>query len=99
MGNKESAEKFTSIDGGFGAAGSVLTLSFQAKEERVVKMYLFCNRQCIRFMPEDVKIVLKTLFNMDYGDNADWIESDEAYELIDTMRRRIVDEQFAAFQQ
>merc|ERR1719273_1520234 len=64
--DKESAETLIPIHGGFGAAGSVMTLSFHAKQERVVKMYLFCNRQCIRFMPEDIKTVLRTLFNMDY---------------------------------
>merc|ERR1712242_397827 len=71
---KQHAEKHTNIGGGFGAGGSVLTLSIHAKQENVVKMYLFCNGQCIRFMPEDVKTVLPVLFNMDYENNTDWIE-------------------------
>merc|ERR1719361_3277486 len=34
--NEDDAEQNTAIHGGFGAAGSVLTLSIQAKQERVV---------------------------------------------------------------
>merc|ERR1712083_434887 len=68
------AKECTNIGAGFGAGGSVLTLSIHAKQENVVKMYLFINGQCIRFMPEDVKTVLPVLFNMDYENNTDWIE-------------------------
>merc|ERR1719189_888011 len=72
---KEVARENVNIGASFGAAGSVLTLSIHAKQENVIKMYLFCNGQCIRFMPEDVKTVLPILFNMEYGNNRDWIDS------------------------
>ena len=79
--------------------GSLLTLSFHVKEERVIKLYLFCNGQSIRFMPDDVRDILPTLFNMDYGGNAKWIKLKDVQGYIDQMKDCLVDDQFTAFQQ
>ena len=57
--------------------GSILTLSFHVKREDAVKLYLFWNGGGIRFMPEDIKVVLPMLFNMKYGDNEQWIKGIE----------------------
>jgi len=100
----KKSEEFTTIGASFGAAGSVLTLSIHAKQENVIKMYLFCNGQCIRFMPSDIKVILPILFNMDENtqmgrDNIEYIKNKEVDGIIKVMEQRIVDEEFAAFQQ
>ena len=74
---QENAMKHTNIGAGSGCAGSVLTLSFHVKQANVIKLYLYYSGQCIRFMAEDVKVVLPLLFNLDYGDNRKWIEGKE----------------------
>ena len=66
----------------------------------MIKLYLFCNGQSIRFMPDDVRDILPTLFNMDYGGNAKWIKlKDDVQGYIDQMKDCLVDDQFTAFQQ
>merc|ERR1712173_108267 len=79
--------------------GGVITFSFCAKKENVVKLYLYFNGQCMRLMPEDVKVIFPCLFNMDYGDNKQWIESKEVDECIENMNEGLMDTEFAAFQQ
>ena len=96
---KEKAE-LTNIGANKGCQGSVLTLSFHAKQADVVKLYLFCHGQCIRFMPEDIKVVLPMLFNMKYGDNASWIKNEKEVNMyIKKMSTGLQDTEFEAFQQ
>eukprot|EP01083_Nonionella_stella_P254455 874339_1 len=49
-----------------GCNGYTLTLSFHAKEEKEIKCYLFWSGQMIRFMPEDMKTLLPSIFNMEF---------------------------------
>merc|ERR1712141_443828 len=102
--NKKEKEEYTNIGAGFSAAGSVLTLSIHAKQENVIKMYLFCNGQCIRFMPSDIRVVLPILFNMDESNpmgqvNAFYMQGTHVDEMIQAMEGRIIDDEFAAFRQ
>merc|ERR1711933_231124 len=97
--NAKEAAELMNIGGSTNTSGSLLTLSIHAKQEKVIKMYLFCNGQCIRFMPEDIKTVLPVLFNMDYGDNRNYLDGKEINDNIQAMQERIVDENFEAFQQ
>ena len=94
---KEKAE-FTNIGANKGCRGSVLTLSLHAKQADVVKLYLFCHGQGIRFMPEDIKVVLPMLFNMKYGDNASWTKTKEVDMYIKKMSTGLQDTAFEAFQ-
>jgi len=97
---REYWAKNKNIGAAFGCSGAMLTLSFHVKQEKVIKLYLFCNGQCMRFMPEDIKTVLPALFNMEFGDNKEWIErEEEVEEHIEQMKRVLIDEEFEAFQQ
>ena len=77
----------------------ILTASFHVKQEKVIKMYLYHNGGCIRFMPEDIKSVLPTLFNMKREDNVKFIESGEADRCIQRLQGLLVDNEFDAFQE
>ena len=92
--------KFSNIGANTGCQGSVLTLSLHAKQANVVKLYLYYNGQCIRFMPEDIKVVLPMLFNMNYGNNAEFIKFEKQVNMyIKKMSYGLQDEEFQAFLQ
>ena len=96
----EDAAKFQNIGAGFHCEGSMLMFSFHAKQENVIKLYLYCRGQCIRFMPEDIRTLLPVLFNMEYGNNAEWIAKDESVnQYIDILHKGLIDVEFDAFQQ
>jgi len=78
--------------------GMVLTLSFHVKAVDEIKMYLYCHNQILRFYPEDIKVILPVLFNMDYGDNKDFLASKKVEECIESMKRGLIDRKFKAFQ-
>ena len=91
--------KYRDIGVHFSCHSALFTLSFRVKTPDRTKLYLCYNGQAMRFMPEDIKIVLPTLFNMKYGDNAKWIKSKEVNGYIDRMRPCLKDVEFEAFQQ
>ena len=79
--------------------GAMLTLSCHVKEDKMVRAYLYYNGQCMRFMPEDIRTVLPLLFNMEYGNNKEWMKMDKDVNgYIEKMREVLRDEQFTAFQ-
>jgi len=93
-------DKFKNIGVLFPCSSALLTLSFHVKQENVVKAYLYHNGQSIRFMPEDIRDVLPTLFNMEWGDNAKWIKKEkDVQHYVDVMAKCLVDVEFKAFQQ
>ena len=97
---QDKIEKYKNIGAGFGCGGSILTLSFHVKQENVIKLYLYCNGQSIRFMPEDIRNVLPLLFDMEYPGNKEFLNRHDIVQShIDHMRRGLVDEEFMAFQQ
>ena len=79
---------------------SLLTLSFYVKTAKVIKVYLYYNGQCMRFMPEDIKTVLPMMFNMEYGENAEWIQREkEVNDNIEQLTCCLKDVEFQAFRQ
>eukprot|EP01084_Bolivina_argentea_P312447 540926_1 len=96
----------SNIEASFHCKGSLLTFSFIVKEQDQIKCYLYWNGQTIRFMPEDVKIILPRIFNLDYGDNnnyfnkiqsgSEWTDVDK---FIEQMTLILVDKQFTQFRQ
>ena len=95
----EKTAKYCNIGTSTGCQGSVMTLSFHAKQQNVVKLYLYCHGQCIRFMPEDVKVVLPVLFNMNFGNNDAFLKGTRVDEYIEKMKSELQDIEFEAFQQ
>jgi len=98
-----NAARNVTIGTHFPAKGSILTFSFHAREDRVIKLYLYFNGQCIRFMPQDVRDLLPRLFNMKFLGNTEWFEGrkeqrKEVDGYIERLRAILVDEQFEAFQ-
>lgn len=53
----------------------------------------------MRFLPKDMKNVLPLLFNMDHGNNENWLTMHEVDGYIDRMKRCLKDVEFDAFQQ
>ena len=77
--------------------GSLLTFSIHAKRGDAIKVYLFYNGECIRFMPEDIFIILPLLFNMKY--RSGWIQSKEAEKYDQRLKEYLEDTDFAAFRE
>merc|ERR1719295_851064 len=71
---KKDPSKYQDIGAHNSCKSSVLTLSFHVKQADVIKLYLYHNGQSMRFMPEDIRDILPTLFNMEYLGNDDWLQ-------------------------
>ena len=95
----EYCAKYKNIGTQVAALGSIVTLSFHVKQDNVIKLYLYCNGQCIRFMPEDIRDLLPVMVNMNYGDNKEWINRQIVDGHIEKLRELLVDEPFAYFRQ
>ena len=63
-------------------------------------LYADFNGGIIRFMPgEDIKTLFPLLYNMEYGDNQEYIDSDPDLDgIIEKMGKQLVDKQFEAWQ-
>ena len=73
-------------------------MSFVVKKESVIKCYLFYGGGIIRFFPEDIRTVFPKIFNMDYGENRDYINNDQdLIKLINEMKVQLVDQEFSKF--
>jgi len=95
---QETAERFTNIGVGHDCSGALLTVSFHVKQENVVKAYLCCNGQSMRFMPEDIGTVLPLLFNMDYGANSKFFRAKHVVDgFVKSMRGVLKDDGFEGF--
>ena len=94
----EFVAKYKNVNTQTAAKGSIMTLSFHVKKDNVIKLYLYWNGQCIRFMPEDVRDLLPVLFNMNYRDNAEWIRREGVDRYINELKDMMVDVEFAYFQ-
>ena len=104
--SKKEPSKYTDIGVHFSCKSALLTLSFHVKTDEVIKLYLYHNGQCMRFMPEDIKTILPTLFNLKYADNEGWLnrkdpDSDELEvdRYINEMKKYLKDVEFDAFRQ
>merc|ERR1719499_65777 len=69
---------------------SDLTFSFQIKEAKRIKMYLYCKGQCIRMMAEDLHDLLP-LFCSRNGNEG-------VHHIIGKLKKLLVDDEFASFQ-
>merc|ERR550525_218805 len=78
--------------------GSLLTLSIHAKQQDVVKAYLYWNGGVMRFMPEDIRTVLPLIFNMKNEKNTAFLTNEKVELTINKMARYLVDYEFEAFQ-
>merc|ERR1712228_601670 len=76
--------------------GGTMTFSFHVESVDVIRCYFYVNGQCIRFMPEDIKLLLPLFFDEKYGKNAEFANSKEAETLINEMKD-LKDDKFKAF--
>merc|ERR1712032_1664812 len=84
--------KYTNIGSGTACDGSIMTFSFHVQKANVIKLYLHCQGNCIRFMPEDIRTILPLLFNKEFGNNRQWIDCQSLVDgYIDRMRRGLID--------
>merc|ERR1712032_569861 len=79
----DNGQNFGSNDS---ADGSVLTISFHVKEEKVIKVYLYHQGKCIRLAMNDVMTVLPPLFYMEHDENQDCLKSKEVKDTIQVMQ-------------
>merc|ERR1712129_83841 len=77
--------------------GAMMLLSFHVESTDVMRCYLYVNGQCIRFMPEDVIMLLPTLFDGKVPGNKGWAKAEHAKRLVEVMRTQLRDVQFGAF--
>jgi len=82
--------------------GGRMTLSFHVESVDEIRCYLFLNGQSLRFMPEDIILVLPIFFDPKVAigatvPNEKWKESKEAKELIELMKPKLRDVHFSAF--
>lgn len=100
----DKPSEYKDIGAHFACKSSLLTFSFQVKSEQVIKLYLYHNGQCMRFMPEDIRDILPMLFNVKYGNNAQWltIKANDVLMVdsyIEQLQRCLKDVEFEAFRQ
>jgi len=78
--------------------GGIMTLSFHVESADVIRCYLFINGQSIRFMPEDIVLVLPRFFDQKYADNKEWnAKHEDARRYIEEMNKALKDVHFNAF--
>ena len=83
-----------------GYGGGLLTFSIHAKRKRVTKLYMYFGGGCMRLMSKDIINVLPIFFNMEYGNNTEWIHNENVVNAYtERMKQCLVDEEFKAFQQ
>ena len=98
MDKEEYDAKYQNIGSQTAAHSSIMTFSFHVIQENVIKLYLYYNGQCIRFMAEDIYVVLPALCNMEYGNNKEFISqfSDECG-YVSRLDKVLKDEDFESF--
>ena len=77
--------------------GAIMVLSFHVESAEEIRCYVYLNGQILRFMPEDITLVLPKFFDSNFGDNKLWPKSEEAKQLIDEMSKKLKDVHFKAF--
>ena len=78
-------------------ATNLLTFSFQIKSVNERKCYLWRKREMIRIFPNEIETILSKMFNMDYGNNRDYLKSNDFKNKLDNMNRKVGDEKFDGF--
>ena len=84
------------INSGFGAKGALLCLSFHVLASDQIKCYMYLNGQVSRFMADDIIQVLPRYF-VENDENKKWIKSTQARDLVNRVKKRLVDKKFDAF--
>merc|ERR1740123_3043702 len=82
--------------------GAIMTFSFHVAAENEIRCYCYMNGQVIRFMPEDILLLLPVYFDDDFGSNAKWKDSEgkgckEAMDVVARMEKSLKDVKFDAF--
>merc|ERR1712154_513886 len=77
--------------------GAIMVLSFHVESYNEIRCYIYMNGQVLRFLPEDIALVLPQFFDESFGDNKDFPTSDQAKELIAEMNKKLKDVKFKAF--
>ena len=89
--------KDKNIEASFRAKGNLLTFSFQIKSLNERKCYLWWNGQCIRLFPNEVGTVFSEIFNMDHGNNKEYLKSKDITDTLVNMKQGIYDKAFDLF--
>ena len=89
--------KDQNIGAAFDCGGSLLTLSIHAKQQDLIKAYLYWNGKMMRFMPEDIKTVFPLIFNMDYKGNREFMKMEVLDGYVDDLKAALIDRDFASF--
>jgi len=71
----------------------MMTLSFHVESVDEIRCYLYLHGGVIRFIPEDIQLILPRFFDMEFGNNAQWVEDMKDKKWFNPIR----DEKFGAF--
>merc|ERR1712129_446880 len=77
--------------------GAIMTFSFHVAAENEIRCYCYMNGQVIRFMPEDILLLLPIYFDDEFGSNAKWNDSNDAKDVVAQMEKSLKDVHFEAF--
>merc|ERR1712228_255523 len=77
--------------------GAMLMLSFHVESKDEIRCYMYLNGQIMRFMPNDIRVLLPKFFDKEFGDNKGFAESKDAQKLVDAMKENLRDVRFNAF--
>ena len=95
---KKKTNALTSTNAG------AMTLSFHVEREDEIRCYLSVQGTSMRFFPQDIIDVLPTFFDAEFGDNAQWTQSETtkgkvAKRLVEAMTPQLTDPRFDVFYQ
>jgi len=74
-----------------------IVLSFHCLSAEEIRCYIYIGSQGMRFLPEDIRLLLPIFFDENYADNKKWADSDEAKKLVKGMQQKLRDDEFIAF--
>merc|ERR1711933_131670 len=52
-----------------------MTLSFHIEAVDEIRCYLYMHGGMIRFIPEDIQLILPVFFDKEFGNNAEWMKN------------------------
>merc|ERR1740123_96248 len=74
--------------------GAIMTFSFHVAAKNEIRCYCYMNGQVIRFMPEDVLLLLPIYFDDEFGSNAKWKDSKAAKDVVEQVEKSLKDVKF-----
>merc|ERR550539_111300 len=89
--------KYDKITSQSNCNGAMIVLSFHVESTDEMRCYMYINGQVLRFMPEDIQLVLPLFFDAEFKKNKEFAQSEKAKKLVKKMKDNLRDVHFEAF--